>query len=165
MRQLTCHVTACAATLLLSANAVAQFAFVDGLTGLVVMHGSGYVGINLYSPTNKLIAANANENAGLGNTTFDGSLAPSGLFWLDFSGFPDPLYLGQILPPSWEFEAHDLCGEVVLSNFATVPLPIVAGPIEDRFVFTCEYPIPEPSTMLMAGMGALGLCSRRRRNG
>jgi hypothetical protein len=131
-----------------AANASAQVATIDGATGMVTIDGTGYVGIDLNSSEGALIAANA--NAGPAGTTFDVALAPNNLAWLNFGGFPNPFNLGNVLPPGLLTNPGVTIG-FVGSDFQTRPGEIV-------FV-----PVPEPSTMLMAGLGVLGLAFRRRR--
>jgi len=152
MRKLTGFIAAVLVSTLVAANASAQpIATIDGATGMVRIDGTGYVGIDLNSTGGHLIAANA--NAGPAGTTFDVALAPNNLAWLNFGGFPNPFELGNVLPAGLLTLPEGVSIGFVGSDFQTRPGEIV-------FV-----PVPEPSTMLMAGMGALGLCFRRRRNG
>jgi len=142
-----------------SSQASAQVACVDVETGNIIIVGTGYIGISLNSAEGNLIAANANANIGNGNNILDLSLAPYNLSWLHFAGFPNPVSLGNVIP-------------LPITDPGDFSIDFVSGRQEDwgrfrpgiiSFPFELCQCIPEPSTMMMGGMGLLGLCINRRR--
>ncbi len=128
----------------------------DSNTGDVKLQFDGLVGnlqvLDLISANNQFIDANANSifDGNINATNFKG---PDELFSVRFTGsFANGLDLGNILPANRSLSS--------IASDLTLSYTIQGQPAANGDVIAT----PEPTTLSLLGLGAVGLLARRKRN-